>query len=80
VHYSTKHIALSLSSVAIFWQIGEGLLMRRGWLLNKNQREVFEHFKASLAKPQPPMAKLLRRGSIAFWLASIVCLFTIATW
>jgi hypothetical protein len=20
--------------------------MRRGWLLNKNQREVFEHFKA----------------------------------
>lgn len=80
VHYSTKHIALSLSSVAIFWQISEGLLMRRGWLLGKTQRELLEHFQASLAKPQPPMSKVLRRGSWALALASIICLFTLTTW
>jgi hypothetical protein len=80
VRYSTEHIALSLSMVAIFWQVSEGLLIRRPWLLNKTPGEIFMHFKTTRAKPRPPMANVLGHGSTVLFMTSIVCLFTITTW
>jgi hypothetical protein len=76
--YSTKHIALSLGMVAMFWQISEGLLVRRGWLLDKSPGELYQYFKAEAVKP--PVAKVLGRGSMVLFLASIACLCTITTW
>jgi hypothetical protein len=78
--YSTKHIALSLSMVAIFWQVSEGLLMRRGRLLDKTPRELYQHFKAETCELRPPVATMLGRGSMVLLLASIASLFTITTW
>ena len=82
VRYSTEHVALSLFTVGIFWNVSERLLMQRPnpWMGNKPLGEVFMHFKTMPAKPRPPLAKVLWRGSIALSLASIACLFTITTW
>jgi hypothetical protein len=79
-YYSTEHIALSLMTVGVFWQLSADLLSQHGWLMNKSLGDIYREFKAGRVKPQSPIAKTLGLGATALFLASIVCLFTITTW
>jgi hypothetical protein len=81
-YYSTTHIALSLMTVAIFWNMASDLLAGRDndLLKTKSIPDIYRYFRAGGQIQRGPVERVLDNGSLVLMLASIVCLFTITTW
>jgi hypothetical protein len=81
-YYSTKHVAITLSTVAIFWNIAADLLAGRdnAVLMTKSIPDIYRYFRAGGRIQRGPVERVLDNGSFVLMLASIVSLFTITTW
>jgi hypothetical protein len=81
-YYSTKHVAITLSTVAIFWNIAGDVLAGRNndFLMTKSIPDIYRYFRAGGQIQRGPVERVLDSGSLVLMLASIVCLFTITTW
>jgi hypothetical protein len=79
---STEHVALTLMTVSIFWNIAADLLPGRKhvFLLNTDIADIYRFFRAAGQIQRSPIERVLDNGALVLMLASIVCLFTITTW
>jgi hypothetical protein len=81
-YYSTEHVALTLMTVSVFWNIAADLLAGRGhdFPLNTNIADIYRFFRAGGQIQRSPIERVLDCGAFVMMVASIVSLFTITTW
>jgi hypothetical protein len=81
-YYSTTHVALTLMTVAIFWNMASDLLAGRNhdFLLTKSIPDIYRYFRAGGQLQSGPVERVLENGAFVMMVASIVCLFTLTTW
>jgi hypothetical protein len=81
-YYSTKHVALTLMTVSIFWNIAADVLAGRDndFLMTKSILDIYSHFRAGGEIQRSPVQRMLENGALVLMLASITSLFTITTW
>jgi hypothetical protein len=82
LYYSTKHVALTLMTVAIFWNMAADLLAGRNndFLMTKSIPDIYRYFRAGGEIQRSSVERVLESGALVLILASIVGLFTITTW
>jgi hypothetical protein len=81
-YYSAKHVALTLMTVAIFWNMAADLLAGRNhdFLLTKSIPDIYRYFRAGGQIQSGPVERVLENGAFVMMVVSIVCLFTLTTW
>jgi hypothetical protein len=81
-YYSTKHVAFTLMTVAIFWNMAANLLAGydNDLLMTKSIADIYRYFRAGGKIQRSPLERVLDNGGLVLMLAAIVSLFTITTW
>lgn len=81
-YYSTQHVAFSLVTVGIFWNMAADLLAGRNndFLLDKSTADIYRYFKTTSEIQRSPLETVLDKGGTVLMLAAIVSLFTLTTW
>jgi hypothetical protein len=82
LYYSSTHIALTLMTIAIFWDMASDLLAGPDddFLLTKSIPDICRYFRTGGQLRRGPVERVPENGALVWMLASIVCLFTITTW
>jgi hypothetical protein len=81
VRYS-EHVALTLMTVGIFWNMAADLLAGRDndFLLTKSIPDIYRRFRACGQIQSSPVEGVLENGALVLMLVAIVSLFRITTW
>ncbi len=81
-YYSTKHVALTLMTVGLFWNMAAQVLAGRinDFLMTKSIPDIYRYFRAGGQIQCSPVERVLDTGGLVLMLAAILCLFTITTW
>lgn len=81
LYYSTRHVALTLMTVAIFWNMAADLLAGRNndFLMTKSIPDIYRYFRAGGQIQSGPVGRVLENGALVMMVGSVVSLFTLTT-
>lgn len=82
LYYSAIHVAVTLMTVGVFWNMAADLLAgsNNDFLMAKSIPDIYRYFKAGGKIQRSPLERVLDNGGLILMLGAIVSLFTITTW
>lgn len=82
LYCSSVHVALTLLTVAILWNMAADLLASRDYdfLKAKSIPDIYRYFRAGGQIQRGPVERVLERGAFVMMAASVISLFTLTTW